>query len=147
MHHRNEAAALKEAEEISIPAPAEGRRASDWITWRHLKRPNINIARALALGLDRNPSRSRTHILLEEVVHVPDAKYSRDRFQVAKAGVYKLDDVWSEIDRLVGCNPGEGKKAIDEMLIEATEKDVIKSLPIFFLQFGQRVGPFLGCCK
>lgn len=71
-----------------------------------------------ALGLVRDPSRGRTHIVFKQVEHVPNAKAPRDKFRIAAAGVFKLDDIWLDLEGIMGLNPGEGKTYIKEMLEE-----------------------------
>lgn len=121
--------------------------ASDWYTWRVTPVPANLDCLVHALGLRRDPSRSRTHIVFKSVEYVPQAKSRRDRFKVVGAAVFKLDDVWPDIERVMGLNKGEGKTYIKEMLEEfdnACGKSD-KMLPMLDLMFGsQDIQTYLG---
>ncbi|KAH7907110.1 hypothetical protein BJ138DRAFT_1160909 [Hygrophoropsis aurantiaca] len=67
-----------------------------------------------ALGLCRDSSRGRTHIIFFNAIYTPHA--SRDmmhKSQIDSAGVYRISDVMLEIESMMCVNPGEGKEYID----------------------------------
>ncbi|KAK0501488.1 hypothetical protein EDD18DRAFT_737949 [Armillaria luteobubalina] len=109
---------LKKIAELSRTAPLEAQRASDWHVWRDTPRRAHALCFASGLGLSRDDSRSRTHIVFQQVEHVPDAKNMLERFKTTGVGIYKLADVWQDFEAVMGLKAGEGKSFIDEVLEE-----------------------------
>lgn len=128
--------------------PDKAQLASDWYTWRVTPVPANLECLIHALGLQRDPSRSRTHIVFKQVEYVPQAKSRRDRFKVVGAGVFRLDDIWSDLEAVMGLNKGEGKTYIKEMLEDfdnSTRKTTENMLPMLDLMFGSRdIETYLG---
>ncbi|KAK0467212.1 uncharacterized protein EV420DRAFT_1636240 [Desarmillaria tabescens] len=134
------AAHLKKIAELSRTAPLEAQRASDWHIWRDAPQKECTIHFASALELERDPSRGRTHIVLQMVEHVPNAKNVLDRFKPVAVGIFKLADIWQDFEVFMGLKPGEGKGLIDEVLEEfdhgpgnGLDGDV--SIPVLCLMF------------
>lgn len=77
-----------------------------------------------ALGLHRDPSRGRTHVLFREIEYVESAQQDlsnlnskvRDRWRVARCGVFKVDNVRKDIASIVGHGLGEQCDALLERL-------------------------------
>ncbi|KAH7907077.1 hypothetical protein BJ138DRAFT_1104616 [Hygrophoropsis aurantiaca] len=89
-------------------------RKSDWMKWRFGPLGANPDAPFHALGLQRDTSRSRTHIIFFNAEYTPHA--SRDmmhKFRIESAGVYRISDVLPEIEASLGRKPGEGKEYID----------------------------------
>ncbi len=63
-------------------------------------------------------SRGRTHIIYQEVEYVPSVMGHLDQFRTTGVGVFKLEDVWQDIESRMKLDPGEGKVYICEMLEE-----------------------------
>ncbi|KAF9075484.1 hypothetical protein BDP27DRAFT_1415268 [Rhodocollybia butyracea] len=139
---REHAAQLKA---ITGMAPDKALIASDWYTWRVSPVPANTISLVHALGLHRDPSRSRTHIVFKHVEYVPNSKSRRDRFKVVGAGVYKLDDVWQDIETSMALRKNEGKTYIKEMLEEFDVSTGQDMLPMLDFMFGsQEIQTYLG---
>lgn len=117
--------------------PDKARLAEDWRKWRLTPVPAHSAFLTDALGLRRDPSRCRTHIVFEQVEYAPHSKTQLKRFKVISAGVFKLDDVWTILEGLAGLNKGEGKEYVKEMLDEfellGDKKDL---MPVLDLMFG-----------
>lgn len=100
-----------------IGAPAEARRYAQWKEFRtSVAHPANGILLAHALGLRRDPSRSHTHIVFKIVEHDPLAKHPHDHFRFTEAGVFKLDDVWPDVEAIMGLDKDEGKQYVDDLL-------------------------------
>lgn len=79
------------------------------------------------------------------------SKDIRYRFTVAQAGVFKISDVYRDIDVIMGLHPGEGKKYIAEILAEVdSTPGSANNVPIVNLAFGgAHIQPWLTastCC-
>lgn len=133
--------------------PDKAQEASDWYTWRVAPVPANTTCLVHALGLHRDPSRSRTHIVFKSVEYVPQAKSRQHRFKVTGAAVYKLADIWPDLEALMGLNKGEGKTYIKEMLEEfdhsvGNSKDMFPMLDLMFsVDNGKSVQTYLGMRK
>ncbi len=99
--------------------PAEAEISSDWYKWRITSPVEAQtLSLVHALGLQRDPARSRTHIVFKQVEYVPKTKDARNRFKVIAAGVFKLDDVWAHLDAIMGLEKDESKIYVKEILEE-----------------------------
>ncbi|KAE9401371.1 hypothetical protein BT96DRAFT_937926 [Gymnopus androsaceus JB14] len=138
-YHKEDAASLKE---IANMEPGKARRAEDWRTWRAAPVPANSVCLVHALGLQRDPSRSRTHIVFKDVEYVPHSKKMMDRFKVVRVGVFKVDDIWTYLEAFLSLKSGEGKKLVKEALDEfdpgATRNK--NELPILDLMFSSDPG-------
>ena len=100
---------------------------------------------AHALGLHRDPSRSQTHIVLQYVEYTPSQRDPRNKFRVKQAGVFRISDAASGIEKSMGLDPGEGegfvREALDEMA--AGGRGVEGFMPMVSLMFGEGVETWL----
>ncbi|KAK0214459.1 hypothetical protein IW262DRAFT_1466186 [Armillaria fumosa] len=114
-----EAAALrKKIAEIETIDTSTAQKFRDWIAYRDNPRSESLEDFAHALGLTRDASRGRTHIVYQEVEYAPSIKNQLDKFRTTGVGVFKLEDVWQDLELRMGLDPGEGKEYICEMLDE-----------------------------
>ncbi|KAI0060082.1 hypothetical protein BV25DRAFT_1828173 [Artomyces pyxidatus] len=133
------------AEILKAINPDKGRKAADWIEWRNAPHEANTFALAHALGVRRDPSRGRTHILLRQVEYVPRAKDIRYRFRVSACGVYRIADILTDIEKLMGLDPGEGREYIDGLLEELDNSSVgTDKVPLLDLTTGTGIETWLG---
>ncbi|KIJ34877.1 hypothetical protein M422DRAFT_263060 [Sphaerobolus stellatus SS14] len=67
-----------------------------------------------ALGLHRDPNRSRIYIVFKRTKYAPEAsKDFRYKFHIDEMGVYKISDVMPEIESILRLRPGEGREHMD----------------------------------
>ncbi|KAK0433583.1 uncharacterized protein EV420DRAFT_527079 [Desarmillaria tabescens] len=117
-------------------------------------RPDTTECLVPALGLVRDTSRGRTHIIYQEVEHVPSAKNPLDKFRSTRIGVFKQEDVWKDLESRLGPDSGDAKMHIREMLKEfdtgpGKERVGRKAhVPIFNLMFSSKnkVDVYLRMC-
>lgn len=100
---------MKRIEELKISDPATARREEDWVAWRKAPHFNATIARAFALGLHRDPSRSKTHIIMQEAFHVPGQTDVRYKFRIGRAGIFRVTDAAGTIEECLGLGVNEGE--------------------------------------
>ncbi|KAH7906754.1 hypothetical protein BJ138DRAFT_587334 [Hygrophoropsis aurantiaca] len=141
----------KEIEALRSSDPGKAQLKSDWMKWRVGPlgaNPDVLIH---ALGLHRDPSRGRTHIVFFSAKYTPDA--SRDmthKFQIELAGVYRTSDVIPDIEACLGIKPGQGKEYIDGLLADADLKSVRRGraplFPVMCLLASEGLAPLIGCC-
>ncbi|KAK0458675.1 uncharacterized protein EV420DRAFT_1643015 [Desarmillaria tabescens] len=118
-------------------------------------RPDTTECLVPALGLVRDTSRGRTHIIYQEVEHVPSAKNPLDKFRSTRIGVFKQEDVWKDLESRLGPDSGDAKMHIREMLKEfdtgpGKERVGRKAhVPIFNLMFSSKnkVDVYLRMCE
>ncbi|KAK0502038.1 hypothetical protein EDD18DRAFT_1138989 [Armillaria luteobubalina] len=137
---REAAALLKKIAEIETINAPTAQKFRDWIAYRDNPRSETLEDFAHALGLTRDTSRGRTHIVYQEVEYVPSIKNQLDKFRTTGVGVFKLDDVWQDLELRMGLDPGEGKEYICDMLDEFDHgpgrgPDNAAPLPMFNLMF------------
>ncbi|KAH8101077.1 hypothetical protein BXZ70DRAFT_107136 [Cristinia sonorae] len=132
------------AEALKAEDPQEGQKASDWIKWRDGSHYANTHALAHALGLHRDPSRGRTHIVFRFMEYTPKAsKDIRHKFRVSHAGVFRIQDVLTDIEGLMGLDPGEGREYIDGLLADVTRGE--NQVPILDMSVGDDgIDPYLG---
>jgi len=126
--------------------PSGAQKASDWIKWRDGSHIANTYALAFTLGLHRDPSGGRTHIVFKQVEYTPHAsKDIRHKFRVARCGVYRIADVLSDIELMMGLNKGEGKEYVQSLLDELDSTNRALSLvPILDLTFGEGIETWMG---
>ena len=91
----------------------------DWLLWQNVPQADVTYYQLTALGLHRDSTRNPTHILAQEMVHVPNMDDPRYKFRVARAGVFPLANMLRAYERLGGLPPGGGMKRLEEMLHES----------------------------
>ncbi|KAK0234392.1 hypothetical protein EDD85DRAFT_843646 [Armillaria nabsnona] len=115
---REYAASFRRLADLQRKDAFAARRFRDWMNYQTNVRPKMVECFAHALGLARDASRGRTHIIYQEVEYVPSVMGRLDQFRTTGVGVFKLDDVWQDIESRMKLDPGEGKVYIREMLEE-----------------------------
>ncbi|KAI0798244.1 hypothetical protein C8Q75DRAFT_741096 [Abortiporus biennis] len=144
---REMAEARAKAEALKAVDPKGGQQAEDWIKWRNGSHFANTRALCHALGLHKDPSRGRTHIVFRNVEYAPKAsKDIQYKFRITGATVYKIEDVLNEIELLMGLDPGEGKEYLANLIHEIDEKntDGAVIVPMLDLTFGDGVQTWLG---
>ena len=146
---REFADSLAKLESLKVSDSDAAQKHQDWITWRSAPSVDVAYAHAHALGLHRDPSRCKTHIILEQVEYMPTQRDARNKFRVKNVGVFRIADAASAIEGVMGFNPGEGisfvREAWDEMAAGA--KGVLEFMPMLWLAFGDNVETWLGTGK
>lgn len=106
-----ELSALKES-----GSPA-AQRKEDWLKWR-MSNHGIPLTTPIhALGLHRDPSRGRSHVLWYTARYTPNAgKDAAKKFTISSISIFKLDDVLTHIEVLLCLEPGEGKPYVVGLL-------------------------------
>ncbi|SJL17599.1 uncharacterized protein ARMOST_21153 [Armillaria ostoyae] len=115
---REDAACFLRLADLQRKNAFAARQFRDWMNFRDNRRPEMEECFAHALGLAGDASRGRTHIIYQEVEYVPSVMGHLDQFRTTGVGVFKLEDVWQDIETRMGLDPGEGKVYIREMLKE-----------------------------
>lgn len=114
----------KRVEQLKQENPEEATMAEDWINWRQAANSVDTEALYHALNLQRDPSRGRTHIVFRQAVYTPnDSKSIRKKFQVVNCGVYRIEDVLTDIEDFMDLNGGEGRAYIQGLIDELIEGD------------------------
>ncbi|KAH7914305.1 hypothetical protein BJ138DRAFT_1177450 [Hygrophoropsis aurantiaca] len=136
----------KKLEALQSSGSNNAQRTADWMKWRLGSLGANSLAPIHALGLRRDPSRGRTHILFCQVEYTPNA--SRDmthKFQIASAGVYRAKDVMPEIEAALHINSGEGKEYIDGLLADLDSAELGSEIvPVIYLLLGDGLETWLG---
>ncbi|KAK0234383.1 hypothetical protein EDD85DRAFT_955209 [Armillaria nabsnona] len=133
---------IAEVERISASA---AQKLRDWTDYRDNPRPEMIECFAHALGLARDASRGRTHIVYQEVEYIPSIKNRLDRFRSKRIGVFKFEDVWQDLGSRWGLDPDEGRMRIRQMLDEFDHKSGNvrfggkTQIPIFNLIFSANI--------
>ncbi|TCD61257.1 hypothetical protein EIP91_008706 [Steccherinum ochraceum] len=119
--------------------PQIGQQAADVVRWRNSQHYANLEALIHALGLRRDPTRSRTHIVIRSVEGVPGprARDFRDRVRVAQWSVYKIEDVLEDITKYQGTHRGNNKreayngiqKMLNELLQEGPDGKPLPGIP------------------
>ncbi|PBK66635.1 hypothetical protein ARMSODRAFT_960149 [Armillaria solidipes] len=137
---REDAACFQRLADLERKNAFAARRFRDWMNYRDNPRPERVESFAHALGLALDASRGRTHIIYQEVEYVPSVMDDLDQFRTTGVGVFKLDDVWQDIETRMELDPDEGKVYVREMLVEFDHipgqgrvEEVC--IPIFILMF------------
>ncbi|CCM04755.1 uncharacterized protein FIBRA_06945 [Fibroporia radiculosa] len=88
----------KRLEELKKTDPTGAQIHADWFEWRTAANNNDTMAMTHALGLQRDSSRGRTHILFRLCQYTPR--------------VFKISDVLTEIETMMNLDLGEGQEYI-----------------------------------
>ena len=109
------------------------------------------FAEAHALGLHRDHSRSRTHIMVHFCEYTPNASSDlRYKFRCSNSGVFKISEVAPAIEKIMGLDPGEAPSFVDEAWQEANASSGTAglasrtNLPILELLMGDGLETWLG---
>ncbi|KAK0429939.1 hypothetical protein EV421DRAFT_1861796 [Armillaria borealis] len=117
-YHKEDAAHFRRLADLQRKNAIAARQFRDWMNYGGNVRPKTVECFAHALGLARDASRGRTHIIYQEVEYVPSVMDHLEQFRTTGVGVFKLEDVWQDIESRMKLDPGEGKVYIREMLEE-----------------------------
>ncbi|VDC07635.1 unnamed protein product [Peniophora sp. CBMAI 1063] len=113
---------LKELEARKKEDPVIGQQLTDLSEWMDAPAQHRRDAHISALGVHRDPSRGRTHILMEGMAYTPDASDDpRYKFTVTTAGVFRISDVLQSIELSLGLTAGEGQSYIQSRIDKALE--------------------------
>ncbi|KAK0502040.1 hypothetical protein EDD18DRAFT_1139018 [Armillaria luteobubalina] len=137
---RENAAGFWRLADLKTKDASAARQFRDWMNFRDNAKLKTIDSFTHALGLARDASRGRTHIIYQEVEYAPSVMGDFDQFRTTGVGVFKLEDVWRDIESRMKLDPGEGKVYIREMLEEfdhtSRQGRVEEALiPIFVLVF------------
>ncbi|KAI0053520.1 hypothetical protein FA95DRAFT_1481533 [Auriscalpium vulgare] len=143
--HKENAQSRERAELLKLIDPSKAQKAADWLEWRNLPHEANTYALAHALGLRRDPSRGRTHIVFRQVEWVPRARDMRHRFRVRAAGVFRITDVLRDIESIMQIGRGEGREYVDGLLEELdgarTGREIV---PILDITTGEGIETWMG---
>ena len=133
---------LERRGESNIPKLAKIKE--DWLIWRGKPRPErIKLAMALALGLHRDPTRARTHALVQEVVHVPRARDPRHRFRAARAGAFLLVDILESVEGADSADIRSRKEREEDFWRQSQLKTAQRDLlSVVFVTHEPQIGTF-----
>ncbi|EGO04047.1 hypothetical protein SERLA73DRAFT_175780 [Serpula lacrymans var. lacrymans S7.3] len=140
-------------EELGKVNPQAAQCATDWSKWRTGFLTVDHYAFVHALGLHRDPSRSRTHIVFCYVEYTPHAsKDLKHKFRINSCGVFRIVDVLADIEHAMGLDKGEGAEYIQNCLQDPTfNSDVSSSsygekmIPVPSLFMGVNLQAVLRC--
>lgn len=104
--------------------PAAAQLIEDYTEWRDAACSNRLFAFSCALGLHRDPSRGRTHLVIGELEYTPSAsKDIRYKFRISKCGVFRIADVLADVERAADLKASEGKAYVEKYIAEANAMD------------------------
>jgi hypothetical protein len=141
------ATTLKRIETLRLNGDSDGaRRLAEWKAWRCEAYDINGMVTGSALNLYKDRTRGLKYILLKLVEHVPNAKRPRDQFRVLSCGVFKIADIYPEIEAILALNPGEGPEFIAETLKEAQgDRNPAVAIAFLDLTWGENIEAWLGC--
>ncbi|KAH7905628.1 hypothetical protein BJ138DRAFT_1094953 [Hygrophoropsis aurantiaca] len=124
-------------------------RSADWMKCRIGSFGANNSVPMHALGMQRDPSRGRTHIIFYNVEYTPRAsRDTKNKLRVNSVGVYRTSDVIPEIEASLLMKPGEGKTHIDAMLasvdLNSAQCGTEVRFPGVYILTGKGLVPMLG---
>ncbi|KZV62386.1 hypothetical protein PENSPDRAFT_692540 [Peniophora sp. CONT] len=115
--------------------------------WRDAPTTHRKSAHISALGLHRDASRGRTHIVLQFVRYTPEvSKDPRFKFTSVATGVFRIKDALKMIEAAtMNLDPGEGTFFIQEVINDTehagrSSTDPVH-IPILELTFGKDISP------
>ncbi|KDQ53657.1 hypothetical protein JAAARDRAFT_80540 [Jaapia argillacea MUCL 33604] len=131
-------------ERIQELTSSDPEAAQRWVDWKHWR---VNYVEGYelvhALGLHRDRSRCRTHIVAKVVEYRPNATKKSLKFHVIQCGVFRITDFMPELERLMGLNEGEGKEYIDDVSGASGRGGELR-MPILDLSWGNGIQAWLG---
>ncbi|KAK0187429.1 hypothetical protein F5146DRAFT_1064975 [Armillaria mellea] len=138
---RQQAEQFKKIAAVERISASAAQKLRDWTDYKEHPKPETLECFAHALGLARDASRGRTHIIYQEVEYVPSTKNRLDRFRTKRIGVFKFEDVWQDLGSRRRLDIDELKTSVRRMLDEVNNKhgsvriggDV--QIPIFWVMF------------
>ena len=114
--YRDITALTQRIEGLRLAEPATAQKLEDWRAWLDVVDEGPYIS---ALRLKEDRGRARTHLIFEQSVYTPRAgPLARDKFKIVKCSVFRMSDVLTEIERIMGLNPGEGIEYCEDLLQE-----------------------------
>jgi hypothetical protein len=119
------------------------KREADWQAWRVEANDEQTMLLVSALGLHRDRTRGRTHIVFKLLEYVPHERQLRHRFRVVQCAVFRIADVMQDIERMLSIDPGEGREDLES--VDASQSDDL--VPMYELLFGEGLSTWLGGCK
>ncbi|KAF8662088.1 hypothetical protein AX16_001198 [Volvariella volvacea WC 439] len=127
-------AGLKRVEELKTNSLEAAQRHRDWINWGTLDLYS-RIAPRHALHLQEDISRAETHIIFYRANWVPTSKNPNDRFSIAGAGVYKLEDprTIKIMETYMGYQPGTVQTSIVQLKKDYSTHYPDAVLTLFFV--------------
>lgn len=128
---------MKHIEALRSLNPRAAQQEQDWLAWRQIPHSEDAIARALALGLHRDLTRSRTHIIIQRVVHVQKARELRFKFRVAKAGIFRVKDAARFLEYSFGLARGTGEDWVRTELEGTLAHRRPDTVPVLALAFNE----------
>ncbi|KAL6306515.1 hypothetical protein BKA93DRAFT_729329 [Sparassis latifolia] len=142
-YHKDKAELHDRLAKLAVSQPGAAQKEKDFHAWLEICN---QTAFHHALGLRRDPSRGRTHIIFQEVVYTPKASAQvRLKFRILRCGVFLIADVLGEIERLMNLNPGEGMEYIKSIFDEMDSTGMRGRGVVFLvLSYGRGVRPWLG---
>ncbi|GBE86067.1 hypothetical protein SCP_0805910 [Sparassis crispa] len=128
---------------LAVSQPSAAQKEKDFHAWLEICN---QTAFHHALGLRRDPSRGRTHIIFQEVVYTPKASAQvRLKFRILRCGVFLIADVLGEIERLMNLNAGEGMEYVKSIFDEMDSTGMRgRGVMFLVLSYGRGVRPWLG---
>ncbi|PBK98059.1 hypothetical protein ARMGADRAFT_986089 [Armillaria gallica] len=144
-YFRQQAEQFKKIAEVERISASAAQKLRDWTDYRDNPKPETLECFAHALGLARDASRGRTHIVYQEVEYVPSIKNRLDRFRTKRIGVYRFEDVWQDLGSKWGLDIDESRMGIRQMLDEVDrEPGSVRfggeaRIPIFYLIFSANI--------
>ncbi|KAH9917479.1 uncharacterized protein B0H18DRAFT_883790 [Fomitopsis serialis] len=113
--HQELAARNERIQRLALTDPAAAQREKDWDAWR---RAADVLPYVSALRLYQDPSRARTHLIIEESLYTPYAgTRARDKFGVVRCAVIRMSDFLNTMADAMGVRPG----AVDRLRTEQPE--------------------------
>ena len=107
--------------------PVRAQHIKDWNTWCQAPLETLTRARAQAqaqaLGMHVDADRGRSHMLIQEVVHLPREREVHRKFAIVRAGVFRVRDVLRGIEATFKLAEGQGAAYVHERF-ESWEKSV-----------------------
>ena len=119
--------------------PEKAKMITDFRYWVGLSHIGNTELLASALGVYRHPSRGRTHMVFRLVDYDPQATAFRFKFRVSSCGVYRIRDVRTEVDAMLG------RVGCMDTLLEKSRGESKTRIPLFCMSWIRGgVEPFVG---
>ncbi|KAL0564310.1 hypothetical protein V5O48_017739 [Marasmius crinis-equi] len=126
---------LKEIEQLRTISPHLAQCVDDWLQFQSAALAADKDSLIYALRLKDQSGRGSTHIVLKKMGYEPKEKDVLDRFKAVAAGVFRIEDISDDLDRLMSFSTGEFKHRIRDMLEQRVEgKDGGFYMVVMFLE-------------